>query len=306
MARCSGMRLWLIAGLGLPLLIFSGAAFAQVRNDDEFYSLLTNQSTAPAIPDRVEPPRGKTTELARSAPDAESASSLPTPSANQPPPPPPPPIERQQALMSALLSLSPISWVMILVAIGALGALLWAATPLPCLVLGHRRYSRTVRFDEHEQRWVGQCKSCGKLLARREGKWRSAHATWHKPQIVRSSTPNRPSRDYEVANNALREPVAYDLPIVEWPLRDESRRQSNGLPAPVRGKTPVVVSQLVDDVGSATAADGGSALFSAADKLRARCAADEQALCTEKIAMRMQQLGIALQRDTAPAGADSH
>ena len=296
------MRLWLIAGLGLPLLIPSGAACAQVRNDDEFYSLLTNQSPAPAIPDRAEPRRGKTAKVARSAPEANSPSSLPTPSANQPPPPPPP-MERQQALMSALLSLSPISWAMILAAIAALGTLLWAATPLPCLVLGHRRYSRTVRFDEHEQRWIGQCKSCGKLLARREGKWRSADATWHKPQIVRSPTPNRPPADYEVANSGLQESVGYDVPIVEWPLRDKIRWPSNSLPAPVRDRTQLTASQLVDDVRSATAPDGS--LFSVTEKLRARCAADEETLCTEKIAMRMQELGIALHRDPAPAGADT-
>jgi hypothetical protein len=59
----------------------------------------------------------------------------------------------------------------------------------------------------------------------------------------------------------------------------------------------------VEDVRSATAPDGS--LFSVAYKLRARCAADEEALCTEKIAMRMQELGIALQSDPAPAGADT-
>jgi hypothetical protein len=221
---------------------------------------------------------------------------------------------REQTIMGMLLSFSPITWAVIVAGIVALGAILWAATPLPCLLLGHRRCSRSVRFVDHEQRWVGNCKSCGIALVRdAKGTWKRAKVTWRKPE-VRPEPVQYSSRVEEVSAEAGVQPVHLDteleavprvLPepvlngqasLIEWPVR--ARNDEPIAPSPVEQRAQTIASQLLDDVdcGSMPTPGTRGALFSVVDELRARCARDEHTLCAEKISIRMQQLETALQR----------
>ena len=301
MSGCSGMRLWLIIGLGLTLVAASGTASGQIRNDDELYSLLTAQSSAPpgAPTKAVRPGHSESTEVVGQPSDPKGgAASLMT--AAEPvvqPLPLPVPESRQHTLVSTLLSLSPITWAMIVAAIAAFGALLWTATPLPCLVLGHRRSSKSVRFNEDQQRWVGHCKSCGKQLARREGVWKAAEPTWRKPEVVQDPPVDRSFGDHCLVAGSSSGPLdAVPVQVVEWPLRGKSEPQPNHERAPLAHRAREIVSRVADDGGTRATPTPGTrgALFSVVDELRARCTTDEWTLCAEKISIRMQELERAL------------
>jgi hypothetical protein len=322
MALRLGMRLWLSAGIFLALSVAPSTASAQdnpgaVRSDDQFYSLLTSPATAAPVASKTlnsgrseSAARGtQGTELKESpSPIVASAADIPT-SASLPLP-----MGREQTIMGMLLSFSPITWAVIVAGIVALGAILWAATPLPCLLLGHRRCSRSVRFVDHEQRWVGNCKSCGIALVRdAKGTWKRAKVTWRKPE-VRPEPVQYSSRVEEVSAEAGVQPVHLDteleavprvLPepvlngqasLIEWPVR--ARNDEPIAPSPVEQRAQTIASQLLDDVdcGSMPTPGTRGALFSVVDELRARCARDEHTLCAEKISIRMQQLETALQR----------
>lgn len=302
MARSSGMRLCLITGLGITLLVASGLASAQVQNDDQFYSLLTAQSSGlPPITSAKPASRGqlKSTKVADQSRDASAgpASLMNAAGPETQSAPIPPPGERQGTITSTLLSLTPATWAMLLAAVAAFGALLWAATPLPCLVLGHRRSSKSVRFDPDEQRWVGHCKSCGKRLARREGIWRPTPPTWRKPQVLLGP-------DLSIATSHCKL-VAKSGPVdtgeataVEWPLPELNEPQSGAERLPLEHRAQAVVSRLMDDATADSVPTPGTrgALFSVVDELRSRCAKDEWTLCAEKISIRMQELEKALQQ----------
>lgn len=296
------MRLWLIRGLGLTLLVAPATASAQVRNDDEFYSLLTAQSAArPPAPAKVaKPARQQIPAVAEPIPNpkdnAVSLLTLAKPDIQTVSVPAP---DRRPALLTALLSLSPITLAMIVAGILASCLILWVGTPLPCLVRGHRRSSKSVRFSEDEQRWVGHCKSCGKALARREGAWKLAEPTWRRPEVLQRPAPDRAPAPCRPVAAVEPEPVdAAEVARIEWPLPKNKDPRSNGERLPLEHRAQAVVSRLMDDADTGVVPTPGTrgALFSVLDELRARCAKDEWTLCAEKISIRMQELERALQR----------
>ena len=215
----------------------------------------------------------------------------------------PPPPDDELNFKAMILDFSPVTWGMLLAGLALTGMLLWTVTPLPCLLLGHRRCSKSVRFNDHEDRWVGNCKSCGVLLARdRSGAWTRAKPTWRKPEIVASREVLR----WPIAESSLEErhvaEQATSLPaqnghaaVAERGLSTGFEGRSNGAVA-VEERAQKIVSQLLEDVGGREVLAPGTrgALFSVVDELRARCATDEHTLCAEKISIRMQQLECAL------------
>ena len=217
----------------------------------------------------------------------------------------PAPAYDRESLADTLLTLSPTIWGMIILGLALSAVLLWVVTPLPCLLLGHRRSSKSVRFSDHEDRWLGNCKSCGVLLSRdRQGAWRRAKPTWRRPEIVSGSQVMRwPIA--EDASHAAQEPdraiMAFDrgrnVPVTHSVGANDQERQSSGEAVPVEHRAQMLVSQLLGDVKERNALAPGTrgALFSVVDELRARCATDENTLCAEKISVRMQQLECALQ-----------
>lgn len=303
MAGCSGVRLWLITSLGLMLLMAPATSSAQVRNDDEFYSLLTAQSDAPPpAPVKVaKPVRRQSPAVADPIPtpkdEAPSLLTLAKPEIQLAPMPVP--TDRQSTFATALLSLSPMTLAMILAGILASCMILWVGTPLPCLIRGHRRSSKSVRFSEDEQRWVGHCKSCGKRLARREGAWKLAEPIWRRPEVLQRPAPHHAPAPCRLVETLEPEPVdAGEVARIEWPLPENIEPQSNGEPLPLENRAQAVVSRLMDDADTGLVPTPGTrgALFSVVDELRARCAKDEWTLCAEKISIRMQELERALQR----------
>ena len=303
MAGCSGRRLWLITGLGLALLVAPATASAQVRNDDEFYSLLTAQSVAapPAPAKVVQRPRRQTPAVAEPIPDTkdDAASLLTLAKPEVQTTSVPVPTDRQPTLVTALHSLSPITLAMIVAAILASCLILWIGTPLPCLVCGHRRSSKSVRFSEDEKRWVGHCKSCGKRLARRDGVWKLAEPTWRRPEVLQRTPADHPSTPFRLVVAVGPEPMdGAEIERIEWPLPDKKQPQSNGERLPLERRAQAIVSSLMDDIDPGAVPTPGTrgALFSVVDELRARCAKDEWTLCAEKISIRMQELERALQR----------
>lgn len=303
MAGCSGVRLWLITSLGLTLLMAPATSSAQVRNDDEFYSLLTAQSDAPPrAPVKVaKPVRRQSPAVADPIPtpkdEAPSLLTLAKPEIQ--PAPMPVPTDRQSTFATALLSLSPITLAMIVAGILASCLVVWLGTPLPCLVRGHRRSSKSVRFNEDEQRWVGHCKSCGKRLARRDGVWKLAEPTWSRPEVLQRPAPAHSPALPRLVAAVEPEPVdAAEVARIEWPLPENKEPQSNVERLPLEHRAQAVASRLMDDTDTGVAPTPGTrgALFSVVDELRARCAKDEWTLCAEKISIRMQELERALQR----------
>ena len=247
MALRLGMRLWLSAGIFLALFVAPSTALAQdnpgaVRSDDQFYSLLTSPATAAPVASKTLN-SGRSESAARGtqgtelkelpSPIVASAADIPT-SASLPLP-----MGREQTIMGMLLSFSPITWAAIVAGIVALGAILWAATPLPCLLLGHRRCSRSVRFVDHEQRWVGNCKSCGIALVRdAKGTWKRAKVTWRKPEVLPEPV-QYSSRVEEVSAEAGVQPVHLDTELeavprksCQSPFSTGRRHSSSGRSAP--------------------------------------------------------------------------
>jgi len=216
----------------------------------------------------------------------------------------PAPAYRGESLADVFLALSPIIWGMILIGFALAAVLLWVVTPLPCLLLGHRRSSKSVRFNDHEDRWVGNCKSCGVLLSRdRQGSWRRAKPTWRRPEIVSGPEMMRwpvadvPRRTHAADPAIVESGRGRDVPVTHNAAFNDRGFQSNGQAVPVEFRAQKLVSQLLEDVKQRNAPAPGTrgALFSVVDELRARCATDEHTLCAEKISIRMQQLECALQ-----------
>lgn len=271
--------------VALPLVLLatpnaiSAQDAAQVSTDSDFYrAVMTTSSPAstsknstpePLLGDKA-PETNALGDGVAAVPSAAPTSDLPgAPTAS-------PRRDQRLAVVAWLLSVSTATWATLILSITVGGFLLWVATPMPCLLLGHRRNKARVRFSDQHQKWVGNCKRCNAPMVRdAAGRWKSA-----KVGRLQSSPP---SPRVEQAPTFVFAPE-------RKAVQAETERQS------VRAKS--VASSLVEDVsgGSAPTPNTRGALFSVVDDLRARLGPDESTLCDEKISIRMQQLESALQR----------
>jgi hypothetical protein len=178
------------------------------------------------------------------------------------------------------------------------GLIVWGFTGLPCLMLGHYRSRKKVRFSEREQRWVSNCRRCGRRLVR------DPHLGWSV------ATPLPELRDPA----PVIAPYPLEVREPEWPV---SPRQTDTPaisfvePRQVRPKDPApprpplaeetaqtVIGRLLNDVlgGKVTTPGARGALFFVVDELRANHATDERTRRAERISIGIQQLECALQR----------
>lgn len=295
-SQCSrlSLRVALLLALTLTPRIVSAQDAASVSMDSDFYRAVTT-STAPTTTNSSPTPEPllgakapETNPLADQA--AGDAAAAPAPKA--PSSPAAAPREDQRpAFIVWILSVPRGTWAILVLSIVVGGFLLWAQTPLPCLLLGHRRSKMRVRFSDQHQRWVGNCKRCNMLLVRdARGGWKSAKgARVHPTPVERRRAEEAPTFVFAPERKGR------SVTVEQTPPRGEETSREF---VPVEVKARSIASQLLDDVRGRTVPTRGArgALFSVVDELRARVGPDEHTLCAEKISIRMQQLESALQR----------
>ncbi len=280
----------LLAALAIPQTSIAQGSDGSGLTDADYYGMVASQSSSPVVPATAsDPVLGEGSRVSSVA--SANGSAPPAPDAAPSPPDAVAPTgstDDRPAIIVKALAVEPGTWAIVFLAMALGGLLLWASTPLHCLLFGHRRSKMSVRFDEQEQRWVGNCKSCRTLLARDgAGAWRRAGSV--KPRPI----PQQPREQ---------EPIFVFAPERKRPAEHPER-----VPASVNRERPAVplevnvesvVSRLLDDVrgGSVPMPGTRGALFSVVDELRARVGPNEHTLCAEKISIRMQQLECALQR----------
>ena len=292
----------LSAFLVAPQLSSAQSDASYVDTDASFYGALASQraGSTPASTGRSNPVRGRgavvkpVPELnGNEFPVVSAGTNKPFVSAAPPPP------EHRLTFVGMITALAPVTWAMLVLGIVFGGFVLWAGTPLPCLVLGHRRSRMSVSFDDHKQLWRGKCKSCGVPLVRdAAGGWKAARATSRNPLPLEIAVVPPAARNHAV----IRAPLPQPEPSRPGPLVEAA--PSNGHDAigeyrpRARENTASKVAQLLDDVlgGHAPPPGGRGALFFAVDELRSSPGMEEQTLCAMKISIRMQQLEGALQR----------
>lgn len=206
--------------------------------------------------------------------------------------------------------LSSAAWAALFLALGLAGLMLWIGGSLPCMVIGHRRSGKKVRFSEAEQRWVSNCKRCGARLVRnRRGGWKAAAVL---PDIAEP----RLLLVAELANDVrpFRPPV--DEPIRDDPPAIVERLVPRSIEAPPAARVELdqrkaqsIIHKLLGDVleGNVTTPGARGTLFFVVDELRASRGRDEQTRRAEKISIRIQQLESALRRgDEQQASSARH
>jgi len=294
--QCSRLSLrvaLLLALIVTPRMIFAQDA-ASVTMDSDFYRAVTT-GTAPTPTNSSPTPEpllgAKAPEKSPSADQCTGgvvvapASNLSSGAATAPRE------DQRPAFIVWILSVPRGTWAILVLSIAVGGFLLWVQTPVPCLLLGHRRSKMRVRFSDQHQRWVGNCKRCNMLLVRdARGGWKSA-----KGARIRSMPAERRRAEAPTFVFAPERRERH-VTVGQTPLREE---ETNREFVPVEVSARSVASQLLDDVRGGTVPTPGAcgALFSVVDELRARVGTDEHTLCAEKISIRMQQLEYALQRD---------
>jgi hypothetical protein len=294
-SQCS--RLSLRVALLLAFLVTPGMLSAQdaasVPTDSDFYRAVTT-STSPTSTSNPTPEPLLGAKAPETNPLADQAArdvpAAPAPNVSRAPAAAPRKDQRPPFIVW-ILSVQRGTWAILVLSIVVGGFLLWAQSPLPCLLLGHRRSKMRVRFSDQHQRWVGNCKRCNMLLVRdARGGWKSARGARIHPRPAET-------RRAEEATTFIFAPERKERHVTagQTPLRvEETNREF--LPVEVRARS--IASQLLDDVRGGTVPTPGArgALFSVVDELRARVGPDEHTLCAEKISIRMQQLECALQR----------
>jgi hypothetical protein len=290
----SSLRVTLLLALLLtPRMIFAQDA-ASVSMDSDFYRAVTT-STAPTPTNSTPTPEPL---LGAKAPEKSPLADQGTGGAVVAPAPSvssgaatAPREDQRSAFIVLILSVPRGTWAILVLSIVAGGFLLWAQTPLPCLLLGHRRSKMRVRFSDQHQRWVGNCKRCNTLLVRdARGGWKSAKgARVHPTPVERRRADEAPTFVFAPERKER------SVTVEQTPPRGEETTREF---VPVEVKARSIASQLLDDVRGGTVPTPGArgALFSVVDELRARVGPDEHTLCAEKISIRMQQLECALQR----------
>lgn len=292
----SSLRVALLLALLVTPHMLSAQDAASVPMDSDFYRAVTT-STSPTSTSNPTPEPLLGAKAPETNPLADHAAgdvaAAPTPSVLRTPAAAPREDQRP-ALIVWILSVPRGTWAILVLSIVGGGFLLWTQSPLPCLLLGHRRSKMRVRFSDQHQRWVGNCKRCNTLLVRdARGGWKSAKGARVHPTPVERRRADE-ARTFVFAPERKERRVS----VEETPPRVE---ETNREFVSVEVKARSIASQLLDDVRGGTVPTQGArgALFSVVDELRARVGPDEHTLCAEKISIRMQQLECALQRGDA-------
>lgn len=270
----------------IPQLASADRDARQTYSDYDFYTLVARQPSSPATSPNIISPGtlpGESIPATNPLPAGAAAGNPPRA------PPPPPVVDDHRTFVAEAVALPLATWVMVLSAIALAALLLWGIKPLHCLLFGHHRSRMSVRFDDHEQRWVSNCKYCKTALIRdAAGAWRRGSSRKSKRIAKQPPSKEAPVFVFSPERKAQHEPIERVSPIGE--------QEEPAIPLEVRARS--VVSRLLDDVRGGTVPTPGArgALFSLVDELRARLGPDECTLCAEKISLRMQQLECALQR----------
>jgi hypothetical protein len=293
----SSLRVALLLALLLTPQMLSAQDAASVPMDSDFYRAVTTSTTptptnsSPTPEPLLGAKAPETNPLADQAPGDVAAA--PTPNVSRVPAAASRKDQRPPFIVW-ILSVPRGTWAILVLSIVVGGFLLWAQSPLPCLLLGHRRSKMRVRFSDQHQRWVGNCKRCNTLLVRdARGGWKSAKgARVHPTPVERRRAQEAPTFVFAPVRKER------SVTVEETPRRAE---ETNREFVPVEVKARSIASQLLDDARGGTVPTPGArgALFSLVDELRARVGPDEHTLCAEKISIRMQQLECALQRGDA-------
>jgi hypothetical protein len=284
----------------LALLATPRASSAQdigtVNITDEFYQAVS--SPGKPVASSTDRPSGTLAAATRPSEINASLTIGVEPSVATKPALPLPRVDRNRFLGFDTPPLSLPGWSLVLTGIASIALFLWLVTPLPCLLLGHRRSTTSLRFSQGRGHWVSSCKRCRVALYRDPVTgWARVRRQFDDQDEGATPVP-QPLAPGNIGALSTAPELNLERPEV-LPNHSTFPRETSPENGPVqRPNNAKAVTRLLHDVigGSAPAPGARGALFFLVDELCARPEMEEQTLRAMKISVCMQQLECALQR----------